>query len=43
MFSKIYLASDAHHPAALPIVPERAPEVVELPGLVKEDPFISEL
>ncbi len=37
---KFYLASDAHHPAALHTVPERAPEVVELLGLTKEDQFI---
>ena len=37
---KFYLGSDAHHPASLHNVPERAPEVVELLGLNKNDLFV---
>lgn len=37
---KFYLASDAHHPAELSVIPERAPEVIEKLGLTKEDQFI---
>ena len=37
---KFYLASDAHHPEGMNVVPERAPEVIEALGLTKEDQFI---
>ena len=37
---RFYLASDAHHPAELSLVPERAPEVVSLLGLEAADRFI---
>ena len=37
---RFYLASDAHHPEGMNVVPERAPEVIELLGLTKEDQFI---
>lgn len=36
---KFYLASDAHHPDGLRTVPDRAPKVIELLGLKKEDQF----
>ena len=36
---RFYLASDAHHPAELDLVPERAPEVVHLLGLTAEDQY----
>ena len=39
---KFYLASDAHHPDELNVVPERAPEVIALLGLAKEDQFLLE-
>ena len=34
---RFYLASDAHHPADLSVVPDRAPEVVGLLGLTADD------
>ncbi len=37
---KFYLASDAHHPDELGVVPERASEVIDLLGLTKEDQFL---
>ena len=37
---KFYLASDAHHPDQLDIIPERAPAVVEALGLTEDDQFI---
>ena len=37
---KFYLASDAHHPDELSVVPERAPAVIEALGLTREDQFI---
>ena len=37
---KFYLASDAHHPDELSVVPERAPEVIRLLGLTGEDRFV---
>ena len=37
---RFYLASDAHHPEELSLVPERAPEVVRLLGLEAGDRFI---
>ena len=39
---KFYLASDAHHPAELDLVPDRAQAVVDLLGLTKADQFIPE-
>jgi len=36
---KFYLASDAHHPAGLSVVPDRAPAVVEALGLTRADLF----
>ena len=36
---KFYLASDAHHPAELSVVPARAPAVVEALGLTESDQF----
>ncbi|MBQ8954190.1 MAG: hypothetical protein IJ048_08745 [Clostridia bacterium] len=37
---KFYLASDAHHPAELSLVPDRAPAVIEALGLTEADHFI---
>ena len=34
---KFYLASDAHHPDELAVVPERAPEVISLLGLTEDN------
>lgn len=39
---KFYLASDAHHPRELDLVPGLAPEVVEALGLTEDDKFILE-
>ena len=35
-----YLASDAHHPAGLDLIPERMPTVIALLGLTKKDQFL---
>ena len=37
---KFYLASDAHHPDEMKVVPERAPCVLEKLGLTKEEQFV---
>ena len=37
---KFYLASDAHHPGELDLVPQRAPAVIEALGLTEDDQFI---
>ena len=37
---RFYLASDAHHPAELSLVPDRAPAVIEALGLTEADQFI---
>ena len=37
---KFYLASDAHHPSELALVPNRAPDVIDALGLTKDDQFI---
>ncbi|MBR0464763.1 MAG: hypothetical protein IJJ23_10380 [Clostridia bacterium] len=37
--AKFYLASDAHHPKELDLVPERAPLVIQKLGLNEEDRF----
>ena len=38
--AKFYLASDAHHPRELELVPRRAPLVIEKLGLTEEDRYI---
>lgn len=37
--ARFYLASDAHQPESLSLVPERAPEIVSLLGLTEEHQF----
>lgn len=37
---KFYVASDAHHPDELSVVPERAPEIIDVLGLTKDEQFV---
>ena len=37
---RFYLATDAHHPKDLDLVPERAPEIVDLLGLTEKEQFM---